>query len=406
MRAGHTSQEVQPASYGLDFKCRSISALPTPADHDKAAITHRFVVGTCSLKGNKIHLLEYDETQHLLECIAVWAHEAEIAKLSASNSTTKTMFSVVHHNNSNVGTGARSEVQIFSLDGADETTLTSQHTLPIQASSVLWEPNGNLDSVMVVGTADSPSVGVVKLEKDTTTPETSVTLGSSDIRQVHGSARDPHHKDLLAVAHDRDVTILDTRAKSATLALKQAHQHAVRSVDYNPNAMYRVVTSGDDNTLKVWDLRKFSSATSAAGSQPATPTGDALTMVHNLHDHQRLNTVSYNPSHDQLMLTGGSDHTLRLWQFDGLAAKPQEGGPHTATTTSITTTTKTTTTTTTTITNTTAVLVHAFANQHAPPPARPLLHSASKWSATATTTNHHHHHHRRFNLYYFFYFFL
>ena len=35
-----------------------------------------------------------------------------------------------------------------------------------------------------------------------------------------------------------------------------AHAQAVRSIDYNPNKPYALLSAGDDYHLRVWDLRK------------------------------------------------------------------------------------------------------------------------------------------------------
>jgi WD40 repeat protein len=81
----------------------------------------------------------------------------------------------------------------------------------------------------------------------------------------------------------------------ATVAVARAHGGAaVLSLDCNPLKPHQVLSGGADLLLKCWDVRK--------GSEPL------LTLPG--HSHWATST-RYNPSHDQLVLSGSADHTVR-----------------------------------------------------------------------------------------------
>ena len=88
----------------------------------------------------------------------------------------------------------------------------------------------------------------------------------------------------LAIAHGRDVIALDTKSQECVLSrwrlpgwparvrsrrslplstrpafqLRNCHAHAVRSLDFNPNKQYHMVTAGDDAAMRFWDIRQTS----------------------------------------------------------------------------------------------------------------------------------------------------
>lgn len=64
------------------------------------------------------------------------------------------------------------------------------------------------------------------------------------------------------------------------------HSGEVRSIDYNPNKQYTLVTAGDDGMVKFWDTRR--------------PDAPLLAMA--MHSHWAW-AVRYNPFHDQLLLS-------------------------------------------------------------------------------------------------------
>lgn len=72
--------------------------------------------------------------------------------------------------------------------------------------------------------------------------------------------------------------------------LPQAHDFCVRGVDFNPNKQYLLVSCGHDGKIRFWDTRSQS--------------GPLKTLA--LHSHFAT-SVAYNPFHDQLLLSSGTD---------------------------------------------------------------------------------------------------
>ena len=90
-------------------------------------------------------------------------------------------------------------------------------------------------------------------------------------------------------------------------------------MDYNPNKPYNLVTAGQDCTVKFWDVRK-----------ERTPLKVLRDFTH------WVSSVRFNPSHDQLVVTGSTSTTVKLWRvlsvssaaltYDLTATAPSSGG--------------------------------------------------------------------------------
>jgi len=123
-------------------------------------------------------------------------------------------------------------------------------------------------------------------------------------------AWDPHGAHNVAVTVGSDVRILDWRADSsvisATVKSFQAHRFGVADIDYNPNKPFVLATAGLDGLLKFWDLRNAK-----------TP----ILSARGGHAHYAWN-VKYNPCHDQLVLSTGTDSAVNLWRVSTISSAP------------------------------------------------------------------------------------
>ena len=126
-------------------------------------------------------------------------------------------------------------------------------------------------------------------------------------------AWDPHNRSTVAVTRGSKVDLLDWRAEATASSLPvdtvssfKAHRHGVTDIDYNPNKPFVMATSGQEGTIKFWDLRH--------AKQP-------ILVARGGHSHW-VTSVRYNPFHDQLVLTTGTDSVSNLWRLSSISSAP------------------------------------------------------------------------------------
>jgi WD40 repeat protein len=66
-----------------------------------------------------------------------------------------------------------------------------------------------------------------------------------------------------------------------------------------------LLTCGNDRLTKLWDLRNLSTPVKVLAG----------------HTHW-VTSALYNPNHDQLILTGGSDAAVNLWRIASCSSSP------------------------------------------------------------------------------------
>ena len=121
------------------------------------------------------------------------------------------------------------------------------------------------------------------------------------------SACDPHSDSASASAFGSNLHIIDWRSHEISMKLLNCHTpgSTIRDLDYNPNKPMSLISCGDDRKVKFWDLRK-----------PSVP-------VQTLEGHSHwIWNCKYNPFHDQLVLSGGSDHVVNLWRIASVSSAP------------------------------------------------------------------------------------
>jgi WD40 repeat protein len=130
---------------------------------------------------------------------------------------------------------------------------------------------------------------------------------------------DPHTQGVVALAAGTSVSVIDTRAMKCVpfslfhcaqlpshvsvslcrrgLVNEDAHVMPARDVQYNPKRPHSLVTCGDGCKIKFWDTRSM--------VKPLLEFGG--------HTHW-VWQARFNPFHDQLVLSGGSDNIVNLWR--------------------------------------------------------------------------------------------
>ncbi|KAI9217648.1 hypothetical protein BC828DRAFT_249782 [Blastocladiella britannica] len=153
-------------------------------------------------------------------------------------------------------------------------------------------------------------------------------IGSAAIR---GFAWSPHSGGLgsdaqIAVVHGASMSLADTRAARVTTRVPLPA--AAATVDFNPNKPYQVMTGHDDGVVRVWDVRSVrSSATPSTpgGSGPGGEGAGARCVLEwQAHSHWTTR-VAYNRYHDQLVLSGSSDHQVALACIGSVSSLPVGG---------------------------------------------------------------------------------
>merc|ERR1712098_540643 len=132
-------------------------------------------------------------------------------------------------------------------------------------------------------------------------------MGTLQVGQRCSSACiDPHHPQQVSTVDDTHLKTWDLRSSRLAFKKDGAHLFGARDVDYNPNAPYQVVTTGEDATLRFWDLRHLKQCRKV------------LSGGH----HHWIVRARYNTHHDQLVLSCGTDSVVCLWRAGSVASAP------------------------------------------------------------------------------------
>jgi WD40 repeat protein len=137
---------------------------------------------------------------------------------------------------------------------------------------------------------------------------------------------DPHNQNLCAVTLGTNIAILDMRAPTRpSHGLKCCHRFGVTDVDYNPKKPNILVSSGQDALVKFWDLR-FTSSNDIHHDESAEDHSTwsrqcPIKLLRGGHTHWTT-CVKYNPYHDQLLLSAGTDSVVNLWRISSISSAP------------------------------------------------------------------------------------
>lgn len=120
---------------------------------------------------------------------------------------------------------------------------------------------------------------------------------------------DPHSDNIFAAVYDTTLQIIDTREMDVTAKRTNAHDDVIRDVDFNPNKPLMLLTAGNDRKVKFWDIRNLKCS---------------VRVLDGGHTHD-ICSARYNPFHDQLVLSGGSDFLVNLWRVASCSSAPWIG---------------------------------------------------------------------------------
>lgn len=319
----------QPSEVVLDPACRIIEAV----QGDR--VENRWLVGSSRIRqDNHLYVLRYhSEVNELgidamlfhdtgpIQCMATSPSDPTKIVTAAERSSTATLWQAPSEIMQDTRGMRYDPEEEDALGSAPVENLESLTTLPSLTGEplvdVVWR-NSLLDESTQPG-------DVLTLDRSGSLSQWDVSMESaSSIRTIDGptenfisglaprAAWDPHaNGDTVAVTRNKSVHLLDLREDtsipSGIVESFSAHRSSpVMDIDFNPNKPYVLATAGQDGLVKFWDLR--------SAKRP-------LTVCRGGHTHWVWN-VKYNPFHDQLVLSSGSDSFLNLWRISSISSAP------------------------------------------------------------------------------------
>lgn len=134
------------------------------------------------------------------------------------------------------------------------------------------------------------------------------TSHTSSVEDLQWSPNEPTV--FASCSADRSIRVWDVRLKSrkSVIAVEDAHDQDVNVISWNRGTDYLLLSGGDEGALKVWDLRHFKSNT--AGGAPAP------SPVANFNWHKGpISSVEWHPTEDSIFAASGRDNQITLWDL-------------------------------------------------------------------------------------------
>ena len=345
------------AVYGLKLGGRCIVSLPAPTETSSApparenegppdkssdsdsvtssladASCHHFLLGTCSLKkDNELHHVVFNEETGDIRCQAVYEHPDEVWHL-APNPEEPSLIATVHNHsgrkkstlwrfppNNSEGSDTISSSSPQNLENIAEIPhTTGSSDRGSESLHFAWDSDGRRGLHVA-----RDSVDVVAMQDHGSRPAISSTISLPDFSRAgdsfHKAIWDPHHSNEFATIIAGNIIHHDLRQPKEVKRIMRAHAEMVFNVDYNPNKPYCLASCGDDCLVKFWDLRMAGQGRDQSGS----PSGRHHAPLRVLRGHTHwVRAVKYNPFHDQLVLTSGSDAAVGLWRVSSISSAP------------------------------------------------------------------------------------
>lgn len=286
------------AVYALKYKTRVCE--PQKGSEDKI----RFLFGTCSVtEENQVHLVEFSDDDEEVFCVNVFPHLPEVQALASSPSDPALLASSYPLLASS---SLHYRLALWRMAGDDmHSQLDRLAELSLQGpiAALLWEESAPRS--LFTATPGHFTAWDI----DSSAASLQIPLGEPLVH-VGGASLNPHFSTVVAVCVGDSILGFDTReAASAkgTPAWKilAAAEH-VRDVDFNPNRPYFLCSGGDEGRLCFWDYRK-----------PQERVEQSFLS----HTHW-ISSVEYNPHHDSLVLSSGTDGQVNLYNAKSVSSAP------------------------------------------------------------------------------------
>ena len=262
--------EENPEIVHLDRSAKCICAHQSDGDMSE---TSKFYIGTCSShEKNSIQVIEYDD------------YENNVTK-SEIDVDSKGLITKISQYDDHIAFIEDLNCYIYNLESQAARTLVSEATY----SSVLKQNrlatlSKSYASIFDIADIESPTKIHLK--------------NSLQTAFQHGELKfDTHSNSQLFATTGKNLDVYDLRSCKSTSTVTSNFQ--IRSFDINPNRTDYVTYVTDNRIISTVDVRNQKETISS------TETG---------HNHW-VWSVRYNPFHDRLVLTSGSDNRAILYTF-------------------------------------------------------------------------------------------
>ena len=195
---------------------------------------------------------------------------------------------------------------IATLNEADSDSSTSigAGVWDCNSLKLLTWPSANVVGDMLVWDIHSNSSAEVTHKIKNLNGSSQAT--DTNLSIIRAAAWDPHRPSSFTFARGDAIVGYDLRTPSSEEAfcIPQAHGICTRDVDYNPNKPYCFLSGGDDGKIKFWDYRK------------------AKFPLRFFRSSHWVMKAKYNPFHDQLVVSAGTDSSVALWRAASISSAP------------------------------------------------------------------------------------
>lgn len=271
--------------YGLKYQARCISDVKADTDHTS------FITGTLSLKEeNEVHLIRLSSGGTELICEGLFSHPNEIWDL-ASCPFDQRIFSTVFFTGESYGAAIWQIPELYGqLNSPQLEKIASLDSHAGKINSVLWWPSGKHDKLISI---DEENIVLWNLDCSKRTAQVHSKESAGMLHYLSGGAWDPHDVNSVAATCESSVQFWDLRTMKKANSIERSH---VRCANFNQKKKHILVTAEDDSGIYIWDLRM------------------SKAPIQELPGHAHWTwAVTCNPEHDGLILSAGTDSTVKLW---------------------------------------------------------------------------------------------
>jgi EARP and GARP complex-interacting protein 1 len=334
---------TQSIDYSIGAPCRTMDCIPGQ---------DAWIVGTCaSLHGdsaNTLQIVAYDADSNELRCRHTYnltddedGINGEPIRCVATIPPTTDNGIITDDDNDDVvrvavATEQGSSVLLYELSSSssgndnDDYATTNDSDAPAAKLIAKFTPDGGFGaSIMKLsvskggsssgeGSGNSPRLllaldnashlSVWDIETNEEIRSVDLDVGATAIQwDPHSSAGDG--TTMVAVGVQKSLHLLDWRTNTSIptgICTKLQCRSIVHDFDYNPNKPHTIAIATHDGTARLWDLR-----------QPKRP----ILTVTGGHSHW-MSTIAYNPCHDQLLLTTGTEGQANVWRLGSVSSAP------------------------------------------------------------------------------------